>query len=362
MKNITKIASLILIFHLISCSSNDNPSPTPTPTPVVEEFIRAADVSYLPLIESEGTIYKHNGVAEDPLITLKNAGCNTIRIRLWKNPADSHCSLPEVKTLAIRAKNAGFKIWLSVHYSDSWADPALQNKPLEWANLNFTDLKTAVSTYTSTVINEIHPDIYQIGNETNNGFLWPEGKLTTNEAQYLQLVQAASATIRSQSPTTKIMLHYAGIGTGATYFFNKVSNIDYDYIGLSYYPVWHGKVLTEVSSTINTLSQTHHKKVLIAETSYPFTLNWNDFTNNIVGLDNQLIPAYPATNEGQKNYLLAIKSLLKQTSNGIGFCYWGSEWVAFRGPTSTNGSSWENQSLWDFNYDSLPIMESFSKN
>ncbi len=361
MKNIKIIVLLILTFHLISCSSNDNPTPTPTPTPIVEEFIRAADVSYLPLIESEGTIYKHNGVAEDPLITLKNAGCNTIRIRLWKNPADSHCSLPEVKTLAARAKNAGFKVWLSVHYSDSWADPALQNKPSEWANLNFTDLKSSVSTYTSTVINEIHPDIYQIGNETNNGFLWPEGKLTSNEAQYLQLVHAASATIRSQSPTTKIMLHFAGIAD-SEWFFGKVHSIDYDYIGLSYYPVWHGKDLNVLQNTINTLSQTHNKKVVIAETAYPFTLNWNDWTNNIVGLDNQLIPLYPASNDGQKNYLLAIKSLLKQTTNGIGFCYWGTEWVAFRGTQSSNGSSFENQALWDFDINSLPAIEAFSKN
>ncbi len=361
MKNI-KIVSLIFVtILLVSCSSNENPTPTPTPTPVVNEFIRGADVSYLPLIESEGTIYKHNNNAEDPLITLKNAGCNTIRLRLWKNPADAHCGLSEVKTLATRAKNAGLKVWLSVHYSDSWADPSLQYKPLQWANLNFSDLKTAVATYTSTVINEIHPDIYQIGNETNNGFIWPEGKLTTNETQYLQLVQAASATIRSQSPTTKIMLHFAGID-GAQWFFGKVQTIDYDYIGLSYYPVWHGKDLNLLQSTINSLNQTYNKKVLIAETAYPFTLNWNDNTNNIVGLENQLISLYPASNDGQKNYLLGIKSLLKQNANAQGFCYWGSEWVAFRGTQSTNGSPFENQALWDFNNNSLPVMDAFSPN
>jgi arabinogalactan endo-1,4-beta-galactosidase len=158
------------------------------------------------------------------------------------------------------------------------------------------------------------------------------------------------------------MIHYAGIGNGASWFFNKMSALDYDYIGLSYYPIWHGKSLSDVTSTINSLSQTHDKKVLIAETAYPFTLGWNDWTNNIVGLDNQLIPTYSATADGQKKYLLAIKSLLKQTTNGIGFCYWGSEWVAFRGTESTNGSSWENQALWDFNNNALPVMDAFSQN
>lgn len=344
----------------MACSSNDTSEPIPTPSPS-DDFIRAADVSFIPLIESENTIYKHNGVAQDPLITLKNAGCNTVRIRLWKNPVDVVSSLQQVKTFAIRARQSGLKVWLTVHYSDTWADPGTQTIPKEWQNLNFTDLKVAVENYTETILNEVQPDIYQIGNETNDGLLWPLGKLSTNEVQSLQLFQVASAKIRSVSPTTKIMLHYAGT-SGADWFFNKVSNINYDYIGLSYYPIYHGKNLATVQSTINAIGSLYNKEVIIAETSYPFTLGYNDFTNNVVGLTNQLIPDYPATNEGQKAYVLAIKNLVKQSSHGIGFCYWGAEWVAFRGPTSPNGSSWENQALWDFNNNSLPVMDAFSEN
>lgn len=361
LKKILKLALLLsLILQLISCSSNDYS--TPVPVVITDNFIRAADVSYLPLIESEGTIYIHNGVAENALTTLKNAGCNTIRIRLWKDPSDSHSGLAEVKALSLRAKNLGMKVWLSVHYSDTWADPANQTKPVAWQSLSFADLKAAVASYTTTVINEIHPDIIQIGNETNDGMIWPDGKLSTNESQYLQLVQSATSTIRSLSPTTKIMLHYAGIGSGATWYFNKVISIDYDYIGLSFYPIWHGKVLADVTTTINTLDQTFNKKVIIAETAYPFTLSYNDYTNNILGLSSQIISDYPATNDGQKAYLLALKNVIKQTTKGIGFCYWEAEWVAFRGPTSTNGSSWENQSLWDFNNNALPAMDVFNAN
>ncbi len=362
-KHLSFVGLLIFFTIQFSCSSSDNSMPTPTP-PIVttDDFIRAADVSYLPLIESEGTIYKHNGVSENALTTLKNAGCNTIRIRLWKDPSDVHSSLAEVKILALRAKNLGMKVWLTVHYSDTWADPANQTKPVVWQSLSFADLKIAVANYTSIILTEIQPDIFQIGNETNDGMIWPEGKLSTNELQYLQLLQTASTIIRSQAPTTKIMLHYAGIGSGATWYYNKVSSIDYDYIGLSFYPIWHGKVLADVTSTINSLSQTFNKKVVIAETAYPFTFGYNDYTNNVLGLPSQIISVYPATNDGQKAYLLALKNAIKQTSKGIGFCYWGSEWVAFRGPTSTNGSSWENQSLWDFNNNSLPVMDVFSQN
>jgi arabinogalactan endo-1,4-beta-galactosidase len=254
------------------------------------------------------------------------------------------------------------KVWLTVHYSDTWADPGSQTPPSDWTSLSFANLKTAVSNYTTLLMTEIQPDIIQIGNEINSGFLWPQGHLINNESQCLQLISAASTAIRSQSATTKIMIHYAGIGSGATWFFNKMSSINYDYIGLSYYPVWHGKILSDVNATITSLGETHNKKVIIAETAYPFTLGYNDYTNNILGLANQLVPTYPATNQGQKEFLLAIKNLVKQNSRGLGFCYWGAEWVAFRGPTATNGSSWENQALWDFNNNALPVMDAFSQN
>lgn len=362
MKTIFKtFASLLFLLFLGSCSEDES---TPPEEPVIEDnFIRAADMSYLPLTESENTIYYNSSnVQENALTTLKNAGCNTIRIRLWKNPSDNHSGFNEVKTFAQSVKQAGMKVWLTVHYSDTWADPGTQTTPTAWQGLTFADLKTEIVNYTSSILTEIQPDIFQIGNEINSGLLWPSGHLIDNESQCLVLIAAASAKIRAQSPTTKIMLHYAGIGSGATWFYGKMSSIDYDYIGLSYYPVWHGKSLTDLKSTINSLGQTHNKKVVLAETAYPFTLQWNDWTNNIVGLENQLIPAYPATAEGQKNYMLVIKTLLKDTTSGIGFSYWGGEWLAFRGTEATNGSTWENQALWDFNHKALPVIEVFNQN
>ncbi|MCB0443676.1 MAG: glycosyl hydrolase 53 family protein [Flavobacterium sp.] len=357
-----KIILLIpLLFILLNCSDNEN---TGENEPIIPEdnFIRAADLSFLPLIESEGTIYFNaTNQPENALTTLKNAGCNTVRIRLWKDPIDNQSGFEQVKTFAARIKQAGMKVWLTVHYSDTWADPGQQTTPEVWNGLSFTNLKNEMVAYTETIMTEIQPDIIQIGNEINSGLLWPQGHLINNESQCLALLNAASAAIRSHSASTKIMLHYAGIGSGATWFFSKMNTIDYDYIGLSYYPIWHGKNLSELESIINSLSQTHNKKVVIAETSYPFTLGWNDWTNNIVGLEEQIITSYPATPEGQKNYLLAIKSMLQQTESGIGFAYWGGEWVAFRGEQSTNGSSWENQALWDFENKALPIITVFNQ-
>jgi arabinogalactan endo-1,4-beta-galactosidase len=128
-------------------------------------------------------------------------------------------------------------------------------------------------------MSEINPDIIQIGNETNDGMLC-EGKLSTNESKYIQLVQEAITAVRNASNSTKIMLHYAGI-TNAEWYFQKVSSLDYDYIGLSYYPVWHRKSLTTLNDKMVSLSTTYNKSTY-AETAYPFTLQWNDWTTTLL--------------------------------------------------------------------------------
>jgi arabinogalactan endo-1,4-beta-galactosidase len=362
-KHILVFGVFALLGMFFSCSANDtNETPIVEPPVAEDTFIRAADISFLPEIESSGTILYNNTKAEDMLTTLKTAGCNAVRIRLWKNPSNGHSGMTEVKALAARVKKAGMKVWLTVHYSDTWADPAVQTIPAEWKNLSFLDLKTAVASYTSTIITEINPDIIQIGNEINSGLLWPQGHLINQEVQCLALLSAASGTIRTKAPNTKIMIHYAGVKASDTnWFFNKIKSVDYDYIGLSYYPIWHGKDLEVVKTTINTLGKTYNKKVIIAETAYPFTLGYNDWTNNIVGLDTQLVSGYPATPDGQKSFVMAIKTVVKESEYGLGFAYWGGEWISFKGNQAANGSTFENQAFYDFNNKALPVLQVFNK-
>jgi len=311
MKIVVKLLSLVTVFIAFSCSKEEELNSN-------EEFIKAADMSMLPLIESEGTIYyNNNNFAEDALQTLKNAGCNTIRIRLWHTPTVNQSGFNEVKTFAQRVKNSGMKVWLTVHYSDTWADPGHQEKPSAWNGLTFNQLKTQFENYTASIVNEIQPDIFQIGNEINSGFVFPDGNLTTNEPQFLSLLASACIVIRTNSPSTKIMLHFAGIA-GSAWFFSKTTTIDYDYIGLSYYPMWHGNDIGLLQQTMTTLGQTHNKKVLVAETSYPFTLGWNDWNNNIIGLTNQLHPSYTDSTEGQKAIFKQIKNNVMNTKKGMG--------------------------------------------
>ena len=160
------------------------------------------------------------------------------------------------------------------------------------------------------------------------------------------------------------MVHYAGLN-GSKDFFKHLEkeNVDYDIIGLSYYPFWHGTDLNIVQNQLNELSDSIRKDILIAETAYPWTFQWNDFTNNIIGQGVLLIPEYPASANGQEQFLEKLVEMLHAVNDkhGIGFCYWAPDWVAFNGPQSTDGSSWENVTLFDFSNKALPAVKAFEK-
>ena len=348
----------LIVLVILSCSKDKVNSDV---APSTETFISAIDASSLPQIEANNTVfYNLNNLQEDVLTTLKNNGVNTIRLRLWHNPSTSHSALNEVKTFSQRIKNKGLKVWITVHYSDTWADPAHQTTPLAWQNETFSTIKNTLYDYTKLVMLELQPDFIQIGNEINSGFLFPHGNITTNETQFLELLETGAQAVRDHSTSTKIIMHYAGLN-GSAWFFNKLNTIDYDIIGLSYYPIWHGKNLNALQSTISNLGTTHNKKVIIAETAYPFTLQWNDFTTNIVGLEEHLIlPEYPATPQGQKDFIAKLKEIIVSTTNGIGFCYWEGAFVAFNGANSTNGSPWENQAIYNFENKALPVLNEFN--
>lgn len=343
---------------MFSCDSESVSEPIPSSTN--EFFISGVDISQFPEIsETNPVFYDSNGNQGEFLTILKDNGINTIRLKLWVNPANEHSGFNEVKVFSQNLKNRGFKIWLALHYSDSWADPSQQLTPSQWQGLDFDDLKTQVYNYTADVVNQIQPDYIQIGNEINSGLLHPYGNISNNIDDFKSLLAEGVTAVRANSNDCKIILHYAGV-SGADWFFNQVNDIDYDIMGISYYPIWHGSSLANLRSTIDTISNTHNKEVVIAETAYPFTLDWNDWTNNIVGLPEQLVPEYPASPQGQKGFIEDIVQTMRDTGNGIGFCYWGAELIAWNGNQSTEGSPWENQAIFDFDNKALPALEAFA--
>jgi arabinogalactan endo-1,4-beta-galactosidase len=360
MLNFKHILNLIaLSFALSMCVKKNTETSIPLKDQILEKNdfpMKALDLSYVPEIRQYGIPTKNNSAQlEDMLLTVKNSKYNTIRLRLWKNPSNVHSGFEEVKAFANEIKSQGMKVWLTVHYSDTWADPGNQTKPQQWTGISFQALKDSVYLYTKKIMQEINPDYIQIGNEINSGLLWPEGNFS-NKNQMLDLMDTASKAIRNTNPLTQIMIHYAGI-TNAELFFENFKTISYDLICLSYYPFWHGKDLGIIHPKMEQLKTLFQKNIVIAETAYPFTFGWNDYTNNIIGDNSQILSDYNATPSGQLAYLTALKSIIDKNEAGYGLCYWGAEWVAFKGNTATNGSSWENQALWDFNYKALPALD-----
>ncbi len=359
-KYLLLLAAPFWLFNIAGC---EKPSSNPMVKPPAP-FIQAVDLSSFPEISLSDAAYLNEaGDSIDLLDFVKSKQVNTIRLRLWVNPAKPHSGLPEVSVFSKKCRAKGFKIWLTLHYSDTWADPAQQVIPVAWQSLSYSVLKDSVYSYTFRVMQEVNPDIIQIGNEINSGFLHPQGLLSQQTNQFVDLIAEGIRAVRNSNSTTSIMLHYAGHQHSLA-FFTPFQSLDFDLIGLSYYPKWHGKSLIELQQSCNNLAQQINKPIVIAETAYPFTLNWNDLTHNAVGLNSQLIePEFPASPIGQFEYLKRLKSIVREIpqNRGYGICYWGAELLAWKGPFSTEGSSWENQALFDFDHRALPAWEAFNR-
>lgn len=356
------IPFLFLVFLGSLCNAcQDNERKIEPEEPTTGEEVRAVDISFLPELRTAGVEFKNQtGTKREALSLLKEAGVNTVRLRVWHTPVAGKSGLPEVKSFAKELKDEGFKVWLTVHYSDTWADPGKQTKPEAWKNLSTDVLKDSVVAYTRKIMEAIQPDYIQIGNEINGGLLWPTGGYA-NYATFMSLLKAGCQAVRAVNMSTKIMIHFAGVEFAPEFFSGINANaVDYDIAAVSYYPWWHGKDLTLIKNKLAVLSGMG-KNIIIAETAYPFTLGWNDWTNNVVGLDNQLVSGYPATEEGQKNFLLKLRAIVKETPGGLGFAYWAPEWVAYKGSQAEDASTWENLCLFDFSNKALPALEAFEE-
>ena len=363
---------------LVSCSSDKNDEKIIVPK--LEEtskdiFYKGMDLSFQPELENFNVRYNDENNNQLSLLPfVKQKGTNLIRLKLWCNPANGLNGLESVKNYALRIKQNNMSFLLDIHYSDTWADPSNQSPPIAWQSLTIADLKLQVYNYTKQVLTELKnqgtiPDFVQIGNETDSGFLWNFGKVwnsfNNNWQNYADLFNKGSQAVREVcGANTKIIFHHSSV-ENSIYFLQQLNNfpIDYDVIGLSYYPQYQTKDLNLVQSKLNTLATTFNKKIMIVEVAYPFTLSYNDGLNNLLGNANQIIANYDASPQGQKDFMLKIVSIIKNIPNnqGIGFVYWAPDWVSFAGnaTTTTGGSSWENQCLWNFDHKALMAFDVF---
>lgn len=253
----------------------------PPTTKPIDRMI-GADISFLPQIESRDRKFLENGEEIDAIELLKNHGFNYIRLRVFVNPENEkgyspelgYCGLDYTLKMAKRIKKAGMKFLLDFHYSDYWADPQQQYKPLAWENLNFEELQDTVTSYTSDVIlalknQETLPDMIQIGNEINHGMIWPDGHIG-NPDGLASLLKAGVKGVNNIDSSIPIMMHIAlgGQNDEAVFWLDNMiaRGVEFDIIGLSYYSRWHG-TLNDLNNNLHDLISRYNKPLNVVEYS-----------------------------------------------------------------------------------------------
>jgi len=368
----------MLFFAIIIYSCSEN-STTDNSEPVSPIFYKGMDLSFQSELEDYNVTYNdQNGNLIGLLDFVTAKGANLIRLKLWHTPQNGENGLNDVKAYAQRIKSYNANFLLDFHYSDFWADPGTQTPPVAWQNMTNEEIRVAIYEYTKDVLTQLKnqntlPKIIQIGNETDSGFLWNYGKVwdefSNNWSNYAILVKEAIRAVREidTEDDIKIMLHHSSV-ENSIFFFEELESftIDYDIIGLSYYPQFQTKDLNVVANKLNILATTFEKDILLVEVAYPFSLGFDDSQGNFIGSLDQTIPEFSPTPQGQKAYMEWLITTLKSIPNnrGIGFCYWAPDWVAF--PNNSNsisgGSAWENQCLFDFNHNALPALDVYNLN
>jgi arabinogalactan endo-1,4-beta-galactosidase len=240
----------------------------------MNSYIKGMDISSLYEIEKCGGKYYDHGIEKDLFDILKYYDINAIRLRLWNNPYSEDGEaygagtndLTTTILLAKRAKAHGMKILLDYHYSDFWTDPGKQTIPKAWEELSVEELEIKMFEFTKETLlsmsdNEVFPDMIQIGNELSNGLLWPYGKVPEYD-NLAKFVNAGIRGVRAVNNQVPIMLHLDNGGNNPLYreWFDEFlkRGEDFQIIGLSYYPFWHG-TMESLENNMNDIAVRYRK-------------------------------------------------------------------------------------------------------
>lgn len=308
------------------------------------DFIMGMDISSMISELESGVVYRDydgNELAtlDDICRFIKEQGINHIRVRVWNNPYDANGNgygggnndVAKAKEFADACRNAGLKMLVDFHCSDLWTDPSKQQEPKAWKGYTLEQKKEALNTYITESLNTIDPskdvvDMVQVGNETTGGFIGE-----TNVSNMCVLFSAGAAGVKTYNPDVKVVIHVESPHkrTMVTWAENlQNNNVDYDILATSYYPYWHG-TLDNLKQQFETVKNTYCKDVMVAETSYAYTLEDSDGHANTVRVgnnDNGADTTEPFTEQGQAT---AIRNLINTVNEagGLGVYYWEPAWL-----------------------------------
>lgn len=333
---------------------------------VAQKLVVGGDISLLPKYEERGVkFYRQNSLPiSNVLQYLKTAevGWNAIRVRLFVDPANDTdpavCQdLDYVTLFAKRIKDEGFDFMLDIHYSDTWADPSHQIVPKAWEGLNATQLATKVYDYTKAALEhlvaaEATPDYIQVGNEVTCGMLWDYGRINSagknNLTNFSNFMKQGVKACREVCPQAKVIVHLEHIQDASYTVSNfnnlKVRGVDFDIMGLSYYPFWHGDIAT-LRKAINALTDKFpDKEIQIVETAYLY--QYQPAVGE--GITYDFSETWPISKQGQVDFLKDLIAELKQHANVTGLYWWCPEENG-TGPNEDKSVmySWLNRGLWN---------------
>jgi arabinogalactan endo-1,4-beta-galactosidase len=337
-------------------------------------FIAGADLSGVQYFQDRGRHYLDGGHGEDPLLILKRHGINFIRLRLFtssaeqanRDPYDSGNNMDYTLPLARRVVKAGFPWMLDFHYSDLWADPGHQRKPVAWEGLNLDQLQKRMYEYNRDCISTfrdagVMPRYVQVGNEITSGMVWPDAK-TDSPAHWANLGRLMNAAIHgirdaagSQMP--KIVVHIdrgANWGLVQWYFDHlREQHVDFDIMALSYYPDKNSR-FEEIQASLNKAAERYGHPIILAETAFPFSSQSRD------GQKLEPIDGIARSEAGQVKYIDSLCKIVKATKNGkgLGIFWWGTEYQPL---PHVNLGGYENCSMFDHDGNALPVMDAFGR-
>lgn len=364
MKKALAITTFILSATFSSLSLAQEAT-TPTQT---APFFTGADLSYVNEMEDCGGTYSDRGKQKDPFEIFASYGADIVRVRIWHNATwTKYSNFDDVAKTIKRAKEKKLRVLLDFHYSDTWTDPHRQEIPDAWKDILTTpELAKALYDYTQDTLQKLHslgltPNMVQVGNETNVEIMQSKDKTTSDNLNWERnaaLLNSGIKAVRDFSKTNQkkiaIVLHIAQPEHGLWWFPEAAKHgiTDFDVMGLSYYPQWskYKVEATEdspgIGDAIRELTQSQKKPVMVVETGYPWIIENFDKADNVMWKE-AVLPQFPATPNGQLDYLLALSKNIK-AAGGIGLIYWEPAWISTKCKTQWGtGSHWENGTFFD---------------
>ncbi|KAG3113758.1 hypothetical protein PI124_g5489 [Phytophthora idaei] len=291
-------------------------------------LVKGHDLSSVGLMEtSQGANWISTSGNTTSIESILGAGgMDTVRLRIWTS---GDYDLDYTLALAQRFSKAGYKIYLDMHFSDTWADPTDQAIPSSWDDSSVTTLAADLQAYVTSTLKSftdggVDLEILSLGNEITNGFLFPTGKIKDDYSNFATLWKAArqGVTDAVSAGTTQPKTTWTCSASRSTYYDTEAT-------------------IEALTSSLTQLANTYKKPIYIAETDWP-----TECTKVT------LSASYPVSAQGQSEWVVAVMKVLESlpSSLGAGIFYWEPAYLT----VASLGSSCESALLFSVKWDNGP--------